>query len=708
MGGEIFQSPSTGKRYLQTEGGVMQEVKILSSAHTGKTYMSVEGELTEVVLNDNKVEPAPPGAPNVQITGTPVDPYAAQKAYGKLPALNKGVRAAGEFVRGVGDQANAYVGGAMDLSAAATEALGLTGPGQFRENINAGLGVAGEAGTGIATELLGDMGPTNYRSTLDKVARGAGKSTVDTGVFFTPGRALKALGQPIKQAGRTAPAVQRAMTRKGVGTVLNEQKGMQMIAGGTGGAAQELGNGPLTSMGVSMVTPSIAGVVKGAGRKALSPLARSFGSDASKLRKEMTGLAGEYKIPMTTGQITNSKFLQVLESSFAQLPITARHQMALFHEQRMAFNRAVMAKAGMSGDDASPQAIDDAFEALGARYEGLAAQTKVTMDGAAFKELDEIIKDYAGNRLPKDVAAQFKQAVDDINAMRAAAGLGRVGADGRALPTGTEVGPHIPMNDRKVELDGATYQNIVSNLKRTARDSPAPELKRAFNRLASMMDGAMERTAEYTHQAAKIQPSDGKSLVPYSPGNNSHLMPPPTGKELRQDYLDLNRQYRNLLILATAMTKGTQADRTDALVPLGGLMQTVKGFDGVIGYARGKGDMNDLARIGDLLASTNMPDSFTAIRSVVMKMLGGGPAGVLGGGAFLAGADPGTIAVSAAGGLAVPRMAQKAYMSPIVQGYLKNQAVRPGPTPTNNKLLLKVLAAQQQGQTIDDLQEMPR
>lgn len=695
INGEIFQSPSTGKRYLRRPDGSMVEGELMTSQSTGSTYWSVEGELTPVQLSGNKVVPQPPGAPDTQLTGTPVDPHASYKQYEALPDLTKGIRAAGKFGRGVAEQAGAYAGGLMDLSAAGTEAMGLTGPGQFRENISAGIDKAADVSAGAASSVLGDMGPADYSSNLDKIARGSGKSLVDTATFLGGGRLLRSLPQ-------------KYMASRGVGGELTKQPGMQFIAGGTGGAAQELGNDPYTSMAVSAATPGLIGATKTTLQRGISPLARSTTHKLSKQRKDMIKVAEDNNIPLTTGQVTNSRFLQVLESTFAQLPITTRHQMALFHEQRSAFNRAVLARAGMSGDDASPQAINDAFENLGSRYASLAERTSVTMDDEAFKELDSIIRDYAGKRLPKDVADQFKQAVDDINQMRAAAGMGRTGPDGTKLPTGTEVGAYTPENAVKVELDGETYQNIVSNLKRTARDTPAPELARAFNRLASMMDGAMERTAEYVHQAAKPAPSQGKAMVPYDPSAVSHLSPPPTGKELRAEYLALNKQYRNLLTIARAMGKGTQAERTDAMVPLSGLKQAVQGMDGVIGYSRGKGDLNDLARVGDLLGSTNVPDSHTAIRQAVMRILGGGIPTVAGGSAALSGADPATIAAAAAGGVALPRGVQKTYQSPMIQAYLRNQKVRPGPTQQTNNLLLKVLAAQQQGQTIDDLQELPR
>jgi hypothetical protein len=710
LNGEIFQSPSTGKRYLRTPDGNMIEGHLMSSQATGQSYWSVEGELTPVILNNAKVPPAPPGAADVQITGQAADPHADRRAYDALPNLNKGVRAGGEFIRGAADQANAYLGGILDLSAAAPEALGLTVPGRFRENIGAGLDMAGEAATGAAAKFIGDMGPPGYRSNLDAAARGAGKSTVDTGTMLGAGRLLRMAPKVAKQAGvGNVTNTAAGSARRRIGQVLNEQRGMQMIAGGTGGAAHELGNDPYTSMGISAATPSVAGLIKGGIRRLGSPLARSLTSSLSKQRKAMTAIAKSEGIPMTAGQITNSKFLQVLESSFAQLPITARHQMALFHEQRAAFNRAVLRRAGMTGDDASPQAIDDHFLELGSRYQRLAERTRVTMDGEMFKELDDIIFDYSGHNLPDHVASQFKGAVESINRMRQAAGLGRTGGDGAATPTGSEVGPFMPDNARTVSIDGTTYQNIVSGLKRSARETTEPGLRNAMNRLASMMDGAMERTAEFAHKEATTPPpgsNSGQAIVPYNP-NAPHIVPPPTGKDLRREYLELNKNYRNLLIIANAMTKGTQAERTDAMVPLSGLKRAVEGFDGTVGYARGKGDMNELARVGDLLASTNMPDSFTGIRNVVLRMMQSGPA-ALAAGTAVAGADAGTVVASGTAGLTVPRLVQKAYQSPLIQGYLRNQKYRPGPTKQTDALLRKVIAAQAQGQIIDDLQETQR
>jgi hypothetical protein len=133
---------------------------------------------------------------------------------------------------------------------------------------------------------------------------------------------------------------------------------------------------------------------------------------------------------------------------------------------------------------------------------------------------------------------------------------------------------------------------------------------------------------------------------------------------------ETNRQYANLKNISKAVG-GTAGDAVEGNLPLGRLAGVLRNQD-KDGYARGRGDLNDLARVAQFL-SNRIPDSGTAQRQYWQNML---TAGGVGGGGFAAGGgDPGTAAAVAAAGLALPPIVQKLINSPAGSAYLRNQAL---------------------------------
>jgi hypothetical protein len=100
------------------------------------------------------------------------------------------------------------------------------------------------------------------------------------------------------------------------------------------------------------------------------------------------------------------------------------------------------------------------------------------------------------------------------------------------------------------------------------------------------------------------------------------------------------------------------------------------------GVALGRGDLNDLVRVGQKFVKPQIPDSGTAQRNLYQSLLtGGGGAGVGAGSAYATGHDPVQGALYGAGAtgaaLAAPRLAQMLMNNPTLQDYMISQAASP-------------------------------
>lgn len=129
-----------------------------------------------------------------------------------------------------------------------------------------------------------------------------------------------------------------------------------------------------------------------------------------------------------------------------------------------------------------------------------------------------------------------------------------------------------------------------------------------------------------------------------------------------------SRQYANLKTISKAMG-GAGNDAASGNIPAAQLSQALRNAVSTEGKALGRGDLNDISRIGELFVKNQIPDSGTAQRQFWQSLLTGGG---LGGGALMMGADPTTAAAVAGGSLAGPKLAQALLNRPGVQSYLAN------------------------------------
>lgn len=196
-------------------------------------------------------------------------------------------------------------------------------------------------------------------------------------------------------------------------------------------------------------------------------------------------------------------------------------------------------------------------------------------------------------------------------------------------------------------MGGLEYQVARSDLTRQARAMTRtdPFLGNALRGVRNALDDAAERS-----------------------------MPSP---EAARDWSALRREYANFRTIEKALS-GAGERVAEGNVSPAMLRQAINQGD-PRAYAMGRGDLSDLARLGQVVK--DMPQSGTSPQQNMTRLL---TMGGVGGGAAGAGAatgiDPMT---SAAAALGVPLVMQKAYQSPWVQSYLRNQlfAGSPGTAP---------------------------
>ena len=429
-----------------------------------------------------------------------------------------------------------------------------------------------------------------------------------------------------------ARTAQAGSTAANVGRALAAQPVMQTIAGATGGSVSEASGSDLAGMAAALAVPMGAG----AARRAITPVGRQLAPEEQRL----ANLAEQMGIRLTPGQATGSTPLQAMESSFTQLPFTGRTQNAIYDAQRTAFNRAALAPAGVNADRASPAVLKSAFATAGKQFDDLIAQTpRVNIDTKFEQDVATVVDDF-GRYLGADPSTKFNEFLKDIAKMTSAAKQPGV--------TG-------------VYMDGEAYKKTASKLRKEVRAATEPDLKEALGGLQNALDDAMERSAP---------------------------------KGVGDAWREVRRNYRNLLQVNDAMTMAPAADVVAGNIPFGALKNAVKASDKT-GFARGRGDLNDVARVGQFLSSTKIPDSGTAQRSKMMSALTGGVGGT-GLGALAMGADPVTTAFGVGATYGLPRLVQALSNSQAGQAYLRNN-VAPG-GGLNRELLAKILAGQEIGE----------
>jgi hypothetical protein len=566
------------------------------------------GEAFEITAPDNASEADVMSYAQQQFSAQPQE---------NQPTGNQALRTAEFASRGMTDAAADAVGAIPELVSSGLRYVGdKTGltlapeEGYYPDAIKQGIKSVGQ----FISPDIDNFGPNTPQNALERGAYGAGSGAVNAGAFMVPGMAASKLASGVTQ---------------GVGKAIASQPVMQMAAGAVGGGTESATGSSGAGLAASLATPTVPSLLKAAGRKAITPFASQLSSNEQNLAQQ----AKDIGIKLTPGQETGSSGLRTMEGAFNQMPFTGKSQGAMYGDQRIAFNRAVLEKAGINADDASPDVLNKAFKSIGAEFNDLAGKTTIIVDKKLTDDIAEVAHNY-GRRLDTNVASVFKSYIDDLSALR----------------TNLGNNPQIP---------GREYQTISSDIKTTARASANNAgLQKALYRLAGTLDDALERAS---------------------------------GPELKSAWQNVRRRYKNMITIDKAMQSGTQGERAAANIPISGLRTAVKAGD-KSGYSRGRGDLNDLSRVGDFLGSAVPKDSGTASNSRVQNFLMGGGIGSAGTYAAATGDVTGAL-ISAGTALGMPKLTQSLYNTRPAQSYFRNQVAQPGQNKLSKALLAKIGAA---------------
>lgn len=292
----------------------------------------------------------------------------------------------------------------------------------------------------------------------------------------------------------------------------------------------------------------------------------------------------------------------------------------LMEQQAEAFTDAAMRRAGGSGRATSDN-MSAMARRLGQGFDDVSARNALRVDQGLVDDMNRAAQEYA-RVLPTEKRSIFQNLSNDI-AERFKGGQGT--------------------------MSGRDYQTIRSRLTRMSQSyrNSDSEFSSAIRGLRDALDSGMERS---------INPSDAGV------------------------WSELRRQYGNMKTLEKAIGGAGGEDAAMGLISPARLrMAASSGNRG--GYARGQGDLTELAKAGQALM-TPLPNSGTAQRVAAQ----GVAAAIMGGGGAAA-AGP----LGLAAGLAGPALAGRALMSKPVQSYLSNQLASGAMDPMRQALINAIL-----------------
>lgn len=371
--------------------------------------------------------------------------------------------------------------------------------------------------------------------------------------------------------------------------------------------AKNVGFGTLSGLGGQLAAKTIGRLVK--------PVQSALGPEETRL----AAVAAGEGIPLDVAQLTGSKPLQTTNAVFEHLPFTAGPEAAKKAAQQTAFNRAVLNRAGVSADQATPDVLAAQRANLGQQFEGIASRNNIDFNSPVTNKLASIVSD-AEQHLPPDAAKKISGTVDQI----------------------------FSQVDQSGVMSGTNYQGWRSPLNALARKGD--ETSYFYGQIKKALDG------EFSSQISGTDAQAWKAI---------------------------SQQYANLKTVTKAMGGAGVAPIEGNISPAQLSSAFTQGV-GKEGKALGRGDLNDLVRVGQKFVRNQVPNSGTAQRMLYQNLLtGGGGAGLGAGLGALAGErDPTRLAEEAAVGMGAmysPRLIQSILNSPAAMKYFLGAAAPRSP-----------------------------
>lgn len=283
--------------------------------------------------------------------------------------------------------------------------------------------------------------------------------------------------------------------------------------------------------------------------------------------------------------------------------------------QQTAFNRAVAKTIGENADAITPEVFDRARTRLGDEFDRLATYNNIDLTPEFVRKL---------GMLRNDVAQTGNQ---------------------EAITAVDKAYQRILDQQQNSQLPGEVYKSMASDLGRMSAGTANPDKAHFAGQFRELLDDAM---------GASIRPEDAKA------------------------WATARRQYRDLKTIEPLVAEASANGGNVSPAKLMGRVTANK--SGKSAVARGKrGDLADLAAIGQRFLKEQVPDSGTARRTAVNDLIGGVAKGAAGtaltGAAYL---SPVTTGVGALAATTLSRQVQNILKSPrLVNTLLKNPNLDP-------------------------------
>ena len=512
--------------------------------------------------------------------------------------------------QGFTDRAFDYIEGLPKLVEAGMKAAGIPETGirldpraAFKEF---GRAISRPIQTGLERVGGMDLG-SSYETPGDKIARRAGAGAADGAAFVLPAAGAARIARP--WLGAPSSVTHR------VATSVAAQPTTQALSGAAGGAAAEATDSELVGLGTDLLTPSAIGAAQRFVTP--SPFTGAHGGPTTRPgRTDLIAAAEREGIPLTPADITGSRPMKVFEQTLGVMPWVGKRMSNVIEKKLKAYNKAVLSKAGIDAEYATPDVLEAAGKRLGREFDALELQTSATPDMKFVDDVTRVFSEYQPY-MNSQVAAPFKALYDDIQ------NLVRPGLD---------------------TISGAEYQKIASTIRRMERGGGGdPNYKEAITGLKTALDDLAYRSS----------PDD----------------------VLRDAWQDLRKRNAIYNVILKSMANTTESAAQGMISPTT-LANVLKSARGARAFATADDEMMDLQRLGRVFVRQNLADPSTAERLFMQRALTGGAATSTatvgaGGAAAMGVVEPAT-AITA---LALPRLAAEAYLSPAGRKYLTNTMV---------------------------------
>jgi len=377
--------------------------------------------------------------------------------------------------------------------------------------------------------------------------------------------------------------------------------GGPMAVGAASGAGSALINSPpnqeLSGKALNTATGGTVGAITG---KVLGSLLGGVKSALTPEQERLGQVLQDSGVDLTPAQATGNKTMKLMESTFKNLPITSSVQSGIEGDQASAFTKAVLEKAGVNSDAATPDIINNGYKNAGSMIGQITEKHTMPVDNQFIQDVLKTQDEYGQTITPAE-RPQFKEWVDKITS-------------GNSMP-------------------GQLYQQTRSGLGKIADSawSRDPTYAKAVDALQGNMDDAMQRG-----MVANGAADDAAALA------------------------ENRGYYGNIKTVMRAMNSGSQ-DALSGNIPPSRLGAALRAGNPT-GYVTGQGPMNDLSRAGESFLKDSIGDSGTAGRSAMANLMQGhwGAPIAAGGAAMSVGGAP-LAGLAAATTIGLPAAIQQVY-----------------------------------------------